>query len=211
MINECTDTGLREKLLAYELGMLTDDERQELELHLYNCEACFNDIDQFANWSEYLRNSQRIRDSILADSPPATKSRTAITRFVLLTAVIIIIAVPVYKFWYDERSSEIVQQLKLVPVRSQTNNIIHLDRGGTAKIQFVVEGAVVENPLQVAIISRAGDTVYTDENFMNFTVQGKGILELPVDSFEPGFYTLKISDSSRHLTDSMIQYPFKVK
>jgi tetratricopeptide (TPR) repeat protein len=58
-------------LHAYELGMLTDDERRELELHLLECDSCMQEATQFGKTIRTIRQSADIRESVrrIAEDP----------------------------------------------------------------------------------------------------------------------------------------------
>jgi tetratricopeptide (TPR) repeat protein len=60
----CRDKRFRDMLYAYELGMLSEDERRELELHLLECEECMQSVIEFKRVVQYLRHNQEVRDNI---------------------------------------------------------------------------------------------------------------------------------------------------
>lgn len=62
MTRPCTD--IQSMLYAYELGMLGDDERQEIELHLIECGACFARAEKFADTADLMRKSARVRNAV---------------------------------------------------------------------------------------------------------------------------------------------------
>ena len=99
-MSSCTNPGMRERLSAYELAMLSDEERQELELHLYECDACYRDLEQFADWIDFLKYSRQVRESVLADDArqePESKS-SSLTRLLIAVAAVLVLAVPAYLF-----------------------------------------------------------------------------------------------------------------
>lgn len=63
-MNRCSDERYNKLLSAYELGMLTDEEAQELELHLFDCEYCFEQVIQYDEAVHQLKNNEKIRDLI---------------------------------------------------------------------------------------------------------------------------------------------------
>lgn len=48
----------------YELGLLPHDDREEFELHLLECEHCFNSVQRFLKVSEHIRQSPGVRDAV---------------------------------------------------------------------------------------------------------------------------------------------------
>ena len=51
-------------LHRYELGRLTPEEEEELELHLLECDQCFRDFAEFQKTVEHLRFSRKVKDAI---------------------------------------------------------------------------------------------------------------------------------------------------
>ena len=45
-MSECTDRRFREMLHLYELGQLKPEQLEELEIHLLECDACFEEVQQ---------------------------------------------------------------------------------------------------------------------------------------------------------------------
>ncbi|MBN2225828.1 MAG: tetratricopeptide repeat protein [candidate division Zixibacteria bacterium] len=60
----CIDKRLGNKLYAYELGMLGDQEREEFEIHLLECESCNARARKFQLAGRLLRNDHDVRDTI---------------------------------------------------------------------------------------------------------------------------------------------------
>ncbi|UCD95584.1 MAG: tetratricopeptide repeat protein [Candidatus Zixiibacteriota bacterium] len=60
-MGECTDIRFKNMLHSYELDLLSEKDRQEFELHLFECESCRNSIEQFQRTAEHLRHSHRVR------------------------------------------------------------------------------------------------------------------------------------------------------
>jgi len=60
----CSDKHFRDLLHAYELGMLTDEERRELELHLLECDSCMEEVKHLRATINTMRQSQDVRDSV---------------------------------------------------------------------------------------------------------------------------------------------------
>ena len=56
-----------------------------------------------------------------------------------------------------------------------------------------------------------GDTVFSDHEFTGFNSAGKGALELPVESFRPGYQMLTIDDPTGLYLESPVHYLFRVE
>ncbi|MBN1212173.1 MAG: tetratricopeptide repeat protein [candidate division Zixibacteria bacterium] len=61
-MSECIDKHFEEKLHHYELGLLSEEERCELELHLLECEHCYNRLARFARAVDLMKHSRKVRD-----------------------------------------------------------------------------------------------------------------------------------------------------
>jgi len=62
--HECNDKHFEQMLSAYELGMLSDDDREAFELHLYSCESCFERVNKFRSAARVLRDSEAVRETV---------------------------------------------------------------------------------------------------------------------------------------------------
>jgi hypothetical protein len=211
-MSECTNKKLREKLFACELAMLDDEERQELELHLYECDACYHDLDQFAGWAEYLRHSDKIRDSVLADGDQSgEKSKIwKLTPFLVGIAAVLVLVIFGYRHWWQAPEVGITQQITLVPSRAAGNNAIGRKLGGDVKIVFVAEGARPGRDYDVSIAARQG-TVVHKKTFSKFNESGQGSIVVPVSIFETGFYNLTVTDPSVTPPVPLVEYTFRVE
>ncbi|MFZ5980832.1 MAG: tetratricopeptide repeat protein, partial [Candidatus Zixiibacteriota bacterium] len=61
----CSDKKFEKMLHAYELGMLSESEREELELHLMDCEYCFRQVQQFEKAGTLLRDDPEVRSTLV--------------------------------------------------------------------------------------------------------------------------------------------------
>ncbi len=64
----CSDKHFEKMLYAYELGMLSDEDRREVELHQMECDHCFHRAKEFREAARLLRHDALIRESIHAIS-----------------------------------------------------------------------------------------------------------------------------------------------
>ncbi len=70
----CNDRRFEEMLYAYELGMLSDDDRMAVEMHLMECEHCFKRAQQFREAARLIQVDPVVKDSIRrldSDNPEA--------------------------------------------------------------------------------------------------------------------------------------------
>jgi tetratricopeptide (TPR) repeat protein/TolB-like protein len=101
-MNRCTDRRIGDKLHAFELGQLPDEERREVMAHLCECEYCFERARKFLTAAQLLRGDDDIAGAIaqMAGGQPEPRGPTEtterwrwpkITRLALAAAVAVVI------------------------------------------------------------------------------------------------------------------------
>lgn len=113
----CLDRRYRDMLHAYELGMLTDEERRDLELHLLECDSCMEEAGEFRDTIRTMRRSPEIRDAIEKIADDSTRDalekrpgmfgrliswRAAVPSVVAMATVILVL---ILKPWHIEIKS----------------------------------------------------------------------------------------------------------
>jgi tetratricopeptide (TPR) repeat protein len=93
-MKRCTNKDIQRLLYGYELGILSDEERERVEVHLFECEICFNQVEQFkpavrlikrdADVREVMRNSDRPDRRPFWSRPIVRTSLAAAAVFVFL-------------------------------------------------------------------------------------------------------------------------------
>ncbi|MFZ5980991.1 MAG: tetratricopeptide repeat protein [Candidatus Zixiibacteriota bacterium] len=64
MSEQCNDPRFREMLHNYELGLLSEEEETEFELHLYSCDYCLKKIEAFRETARHLKFDPVIRTEL---------------------------------------------------------------------------------------------------------------------------------------------------
>ncbi len=75
----CNDKRFEKMLYAYELGLLSDMERREFEIHLLECDSCFERAKEFIEAVKLIRFDPVVHDSIrklAAEQPDETQKRS---------------------------------------------------------------------------------------------------------------------------------------
>ena len=95
-MSECNDKRYRDLIHAWELGLLSDDERREFELHLMECPACFEDVQRFRREAEALRTDASVADRLQSLVRPVKpgRYRRLIPLAVAAAAVIALLIIP---------------------------------------------------------------------------------------------------------------------
>ncbi len=60
----CIDRRYEKMLYNYELGMLSEDERRELEHHLLECDSCFDSVKQSKVSARMMRDDPDVRETV---------------------------------------------------------------------------------------------------------------------------------------------------
>jgi tetratricopeptide (TPR) repeat protein len=109
-MGECTDKRFENMLPLYELGLLSKDDTDEFELHLYDCEHCFEKVNGFKDETLLINYDTDVRgvvkDSTMEQEEDFEKKKTiSIFRHLLMpgtiTAVIVILLL-ILKPWHIE-------------------------------------------------------------------------------------------------------------
>jgi len=106
-MSNCADRELAQKLYAYELGLLSEDEQRAFEIHLYKCEGCFREYLRFTETAKLLRDDPDVREDVrrLAEEFPPIKQtavegrrwKTLVPAAVLAAAALVILLLKPWK------------------------------------------------------------------------------------------------------------------
>jgi tetratricopeptide (TPR) repeat protein/TolB-like protein len=72
--HRCIDRNFEKMLSAYEMGMLDEKDKDALELHLYECEYCFNKAMEFERASLHIKRNPAIKNGIRQMAESVTES-----------------------------------------------------------------------------------------------------------------------------------------
>lgn len=222
----CREPKYEDMLHAFELGMLSDSNREKLEIHLLECDHCFENARGLADAAVLLRDDPDVKqfiDHIDKKKQPSKPARHKILnllwpekpRYILAKPIVIlilflIVSYPIYRFGVYQPSGY-QQTINLFPMRGGNANIISLEKGGEVIVNFVFENAKPGKLYDITISTRDGEIIYSDNKFSNFNTSGLGSIALPVNEFEKGDYVLNIVDPTSDERDSTYTYYFKAE
>ena len=222
----CTNPKYEAMLHAFELGMLPEEDRDELQVHLLECDHCFEKASKMQQAAALLRDDPDVRIEIDQLSKKKLlfewigskargffapqNSRYILLKPLFLLCIILIILYPVYRFGFHG-SSPYIQTINLLPMRGGGENTIFLEKGGDAVINFVCENAKPGTAYIVQITAPDGDTLYLNRNFTGFSEAGMGSLKIPISKFSRGDYRLTISDGSKAPPKVLQEYYFRAQ
>jgi tetratricopeptide (TPR) repeat protein len=64
MRRRCLDERFRDMIHHYELGLLSEEECRDFELHLYECDHCFEEVRRFSETTQLIRHDPDVREVI---------------------------------------------------------------------------------------------------------------------------------------------------
>ena len=81
-MNRCTDERIGKKLYAYELGHLSDEESRAVEVHLFDCDYCYQRSLAFQDSARMIRSDAQVREEIkrLAEATSGEREEVAQTK-----------------------------------------------------------------------------------------------------------------------------------
>ncbi len=109
-MSSCSNKKFKDMIHHYELGLLSDSDRDALELHFLDCDECYTSYSDFRQAARQLRENNRVQDAIADLSGPSfnlkqpnTSPRQKFPIYIpaLVFAVAIIILV-ILKPWHVE-------------------------------------------------------------------------------------------------------------
>jgi len=231
MDNECVDKRAGVLLHAYELGLLSDEEKDQFEAHLMECPYCFNEVKQFMPRGAFLRSSPRIKQELakgLKESVQGGGYGERLKRYfwpkapyiyrpAILYALILILLLPAigglrYLLRTEEESAvRPVQTIFLTTTRSLQRSVFKIAEGVDGAIFFSCPGIKEGSEYQLEIALEDGREIFSDDHFRDFDERKSGQLLYPRELMTPGNYLLVIrglvQDSLRVICD----YAFSIE
>jgi hypothetical protein len=205
----CINPSLGKLLHAYELKSLTPDETERFELHLLECDYCFNEVSSMIDEISALLYDDSTKETIADLAAQSVRPATVpvsfwrylwpfkaplIFRPAFIYALLLIALIPAYfglnSFSIDKAKP--IQSIGLYQSRSAELLTLDRNRGNDAVINFILDNFNGGDRLTVAIKSESGRIVYNDESFDGIDNQGIGRLYLMLSQFDAGEYTLEV-------------------
>ncbi len=224
-MKECNDPSIGQLLHAFELGILNDKERESFELHLAQCEYCFEKFMQFQEVTLQIRvdeEAQEIVSDMVSPPTPPIRSRIRVWLFELiprlkspkLVLAQMILIVAIYAGFTNWLGTGVQQTLYLMPERGAAGNILLLDKGEKAKIIFDMSKSNPQKQYLIGVFSPDDEIVVSNIDYsLNTEFQGRiiGSVRIPVDNFAPGNYILRVSHENAAYDSTLYEYEFAVK
>jgi tetratricopeptide (TPR) repeat protein len=175
-MSNCNDKKFENMLGAYQLGMLDPEDRDALELHLYECEYCFNKVHEFEQASLHLKHSPAVKKNIkqITESlPDIGKEKTSIFNVFLRkriwpsyvpasVIVVVIFLFLILKPWrlefQPQQEAEAASRLAIVDFRNLTDPQ-DTQRLGSIISNLLTTGLSEALPMKVVSNERLNDVL----------------------------------------------------
>jgi hypothetical protein len=215
MSRACIDKNLSRQLHAYELDMLSEQERDAFECHLLECDFCFEDLKQFAPRGTILSAAPQIRQ-LLDEMFPQPQSGTslvkriwqilwpdgmpAIVRPAVLIAVLLLMIYPAQLGFRIISKPDIspVREIALMQARSPETFVVDPDQ--SVVLSFLCPKGEPGETYSVVLSDESRASIYTEEEYSDVDNYGVGRLLLPGRLIRPGDYKLSVR-TSRQMPD----------
>ncbi|MDD4051279.1 MAG: zf-HC2 domain-containing protein [candidate division Zixibacteria bacterium] len=223
----CTDADVGALLHAYELGGLTEADVTRFEIHLLQCDRCFEAVRVFAPWAELLRTDNEVRGLVhdATKAPEAADSRLSrlgrylwppwplVFRPAMIYLLVLVLLYPAYRGLrhVTTRPVEAIQTITLVPSRSAVVEGAVLQSGRDAAITFVFRGAQPGETYRVRLTTEKGRVVYEEEAFTGFDKYETGQILFPAEHMRPGAYVLELTDPRGNPPQNRQVYNFRIQ
>ncbi len=224
-MSKCTNIEFEKLLHVYENNQLSEDINERFEIHLMECEHCFNEVRQFDEIAELMSTDVDVRHVIreAATEEMDTESiwekfrrffwpdKTMVLRPAIAYMIILLLIYPAYKGLIGTGDGQIkeIRSLQLVPDRSSDAKI--LKSGDDILLSFVFRDAEIDKKYNVIIISDNGNILFQDNEFSGFDKFQTGKLLLPANNLRSGEYSIIIEDPHGKPPFNKQEYLFTVE
>lgn len=210
---ECTNQSIGVKLHAFELGLLDQQDRRQVEQHLLECDYCFSLAQKHADHMKVLSSSSKVHEELIsgvAEEESVSDSElngayggNKYFRLAWAAAAVLVTALAAtYLFGPSgDNKQTSVQTIQFSALRSAQNTEILLSEAGKAVLEFPLESISEEQIITVSIRpvfengTHKQDVPWTELNSF-------GAVELDIAEFEPGLYNFVVKHT---IGDSIVQ------
>lgn len=214
-MNSCKDNNIGQMLHAFELKQLDAEQSEKFELHLLDCDYCFEQVSRFENIAGLLRFDSDVRELVsshvdAADAAPARARAERAEPFwsrlrallwpetnlllkpVVTYIIVLLLAYPAFVGirHLSERPVQGVQSLLLTGTRTLADHTAAADR--PLVVMFRIAGAREGMTYRVTVKTESGDVVYENDQFADFNDREMATLLLAAGSLEPGRYQIEV-------------------
>ena len=228
-MSKCTNPELGNLLHAYELRTLSEEDTKRFEIHMLECEYCFNEVKNFEQEADLLTSDEEVKE--LIQQNPITdilkQLRSFLTKLwghlwpekslvfkpAFAYLLVLLMIVPTYHWLRESTDTKVkeIQRINLYLDRSNGDTIFKINAESDGLIEFGFENAVVGKSYSVIIESQDSSVIYENNAFTGFNEYGIGYLSLHLSKIQPGSYRLVITDPLGKPPLNQQEYRFRVE
>ncbi len=208
---KCNDPELGILLHAYELDILPEEDAERFEIHLLECEFCFEQLRDFERAANLLASDEEvkelIRESVTEEHPHPESFLKKLWRFIwpetplifkpaLAYLLILLMIIPTYigVTMLVRSENKSIQLEHLASDRSAGRNVFKIKPDSRFQIVFKFDGAIVGQTYKLVVESDDHRVVLQDNTYDDFDEEERGCLELTKSKMKTGNYRLVITD-----------------
>jgi hypothetical protein len=227
-MGQCTNPKIGALIHAYELRTLGEKEVELFEMHLLDCDYCFNEVSSFSDETSALIHNNSVQSAVENYTTETGKTREAtggiwhhlwpkkaplILRPAFIYALILILVTPAYIGLRSYLGDKVrpVQLIGLYGTRAAATEAFVKDEGNDGVINFLVDNYSSGDSLAAIIRSSGGAVVYEDRHLTNINSRGIGHLYLRLDKFNRGEYSLEVLNPKAEPPYNRNEYNFEIK
>ena len=207
MSEPCSETRMKALLHAYELGMISDEEKDAFEAHLLDCEDCFQQVKEFMPRATLLAVSPSIKKQLEASFAGEKREGSiwrklqqvlwpeglpVVLKPAALVCVMLLMLYPAYLGIVGSPGNQVVtvQEIGLVPTRSIQTFTVEPDQD--VVLSFVCPGIIAGQTCTVTLYNNSGDVIHQEDDFSGIDSFSVGRLMIPHRLIAPGKYRLSL-------------------
>lgn len=195
------------KLHAYELNILSEEETASFEKHLITCDACFNNFETFQSGIGIIKKSR------LSEYKPKSSSKStsisSIVKRISFAAIFGLLLFPAFigiKSILVQEQIRPLQTLYLNSTRATSDQILEYDSNLDISVSFYCPGIDRNDIYTIIIYDENLLELYKLNDYNNFDSHFISEILIPSSIIKDGSYRLKILTS-----DSIELYSFDFK
>nr|MBN2278292.1 zf-HC2 domain-containing protein [candidate division Zixibacteria bacterium] len=222
--DNCTDPETGRLLHAYELGLLSEEERDRFETHLIGCRFCHDQLVRFAPRGVLLKANDKVAETtrriLQEDHLPAGRrlwkhlwpDRPIILRPLISLIIILLLLWPAYRGLFQNPAEDArpVKEITLIQTRSNQVISFRLKADQNAILAFRYPEGEPGQTHSIRLTKEDSTVIFNSDTFDSFDNFETGRLLLPGGIITPGEYILSVRKSGRP-QNSPVRYYFRIE
>ena len=226
-MDKCCNPSIGALLHAYELKTLRDEDVEKFELHLLDCDYCFNELSSFNEKAGMLLNDGQVKKEVQLQAGYNTQAeeKKSILNFLwpksvpfyfrpaaaYAVAILAIVFAPLLRNPSFNSAIGPIQSIAFTQTRSTENVILDKNIADNGIVNFIVNNYTEDQTVNILIKSSSDKVIYEKSNYTDIDRMGIGRLYLPVNNLAAGQYNLEIVIESEQNPDRVLEYTFMIE